>query len=101
MAKKSSIEKNLKRERLAKRMQQKRSVLSEKVHDKKLSLSERFALVVKLSEMPRNSARSRVRNRCLLTGRPRGVYRKFKMSRNMLREMAGWGMIPGLIKSSW
>jgi len=101
MAKKSSVQKNLKRQRMAKSLANKRAQLKAAIHDKNVSLEERFANVMKLAELPRNSAKNRVRNRCELTGRPRGYFRKFKLSRNMLRELGGNGLIPGLIKSSW
>lgn len=101
MAKKSSIEKNNRRAKLASQMQAKRAALKAAIYDKNIALDERFALVVKLAALPRNAAGTRVRNRCALTGRPRGFYRKFKLSRNMLRELAGQGAVPGLTKSSW
>lgn len=101
MAKKSSVEKNSKRKSMNSSLRNKRVALKEKIYDKDLPLSERFALVMKLAAMPRNSARTRIRNRCELTGRPRGYYRKFKLSRNMIREFSGRGFIPGLIKASW
>lgn len=101
MAKKSSIEKNLNRIRLNKSLSNKRTKLKHQIYDKNLPIEERFALVVKLSGLPRNSAKNRIRNRCELTGRPRGYYRKFKLSRNMLRELAGNGLVSGLIKASW
>lgn len=101
MAKKSSIEKNKKRIKLAAQLKAKRTALKEQIYKKDLALDERFALVMKLAELPRNSAKNRVRNRCALTGRPRGFYKKFKLSRNMLRELAGSGELPGVIKSSW
>lgn len=101
MAKKSSIEKNNKRKAMNASLRNKRVALKEQIRDKELPLNERFRLVVKLAALPRNSARSRIRNRCELTGRPRGYYSKFKLSRNMLRELAGVGQIPGLVKASW
>lgn len=101
MAKVSSVERNNKRKRLSASLAKKRSELKAKIYDKNLSLAERFALVAKLAALPRNSAQSRVRNRCELTGRPRGYYRKFKLSRNKLRELGGSSLIPGLVKSSW
>lgn len=79
----------------------KRAKFKEAIYDKNLPLDERFNLVLKLASLPRNSAKTRVRNRCELTGRPRGYYSKFKLSRNMVRELAGFGLLPGLIKSSW
>lgn len=101
MAKKGMIEKNNRRARLAKQNANKREKLKAMVMDKELSFEERFAAQIKLSELPRNSAPNRYRNRCELTGRPRAVYRKFKLSRIALREMGSFGMLPGLIKSSW
>ncbi len=101
MAKKSSVQRNLKRVRLVESLANKREKLKEAIYDKNLSLEDRFALVVKLASVPRNSAKTRIRNRCELTGRPRGYFRKFKLSRIMLRELGGEGMLPGVIKSSW
>ena len=101
MAKESSIQKNNKRKKLANSLYNKRAKLKEQIHNKDLPLEERFALVIKLAELPRNSAMSRVRTRCEITGRPRGVYKKFGLSRNKLRELAGEGLVPGLTKSSW
>ncbi len=79
----------------------KRAALKAQIYDKNLPLNERFALVAKLTALPRDGARIRVRNRCALTGRPRGVYRKFQLGRNMLRVLAGCSQLPGLVKSSW
>ena len=101
MAKKSSTEKNARRAKLAKRFAGKRARLKELARDKSLPMEERFEAQLKLTRLPRNSAPSRIRNRCQLTGRPRGVYRKFKMSRIALRELASTGQIPGMVKSSW
>ena len=101
MAKKSSIEKNKRRERLAKRFAAKRARLKAIANDKDLPIEDRFTARLKLAELPRNSAPNRVRNRCELTGRPRGNYRKFKLSRIALRELASTGQIPGMVKSSW
>ncbi len=101
MAKKSSTQKNARRAKLAKRFAGQRARLKELARDKSLPMEERFEAQLKLSRLPRNSAPSRVRNRCQLTGRPRGVYRKFKMSRIALRELASTGLIPGMVKSSW
>lgn len=101
MAKTGSVQRNLKRERMAKRFDKKRAELKAKIYDKNLNLAERFELSIKLAALPRNSAKTRIRNRCALTGRPRGYYRKFKLSRNMVRELGGAGLLPGLIKSSW
>jgi small subunit ribosomal protein S14 len=101
MAKVASVQRNLKRKKMVKCLSKKRGDLKAKIYDKNLALAERFELAVKLAALPRNSARTRIRNRCELTGRPRGYYRKFKLSRNMLRELGGAGLLPGLIKSSW
>ena len=101
MAKKSSTEKNARRAKLAKRFAGQRARLKELARDKSLPMEERFEAQLKLSRLPRNSAPSRIRNRCQLTGRPRGVYHKFKMSRIALRELASTGQIPGMVKSSW
>ena len=101
MAKKSAIEKNNKRRRLAARYAAKRARLKEAAVDPSLSDQDRFAARLKLAELPRNSAPSRIRNRCELTGRPRGFYRKLKMSRIALRDMGNDGKVPGMVKSSW
>jgi small subunit ribosomal protein S14 len=101
MAKKSSIEKNKRRTRMAQRFMAKRTRLKAIANDKNLPQEERFAARLKLAELPRNSAPSRIRNRCELTGRPRGTYRKFKLSRIALRALASIGQIPGMVKSSW
>jgi small subunit ribosomal protein S14 len=101
MAKKSSIEKNERRRRLVKKYSGKRARLRAIVEDKKLPIEDRFAAVLKLAKLPRNSAPNRVRNRCTITGRPRGYYRKLKLSRIALRELGSQGQIPGLVKSSW
>jgi len=101
MAKKSSIERNLKRERLAKKFAVKRARLKAMTRDDSLPLEERFVAQLKLNELPRNSAENRIRLRCGLTGRPRGNYRKFKLSRIALRDLASAGQIPGVVKSSW
>jgi small subunit ribosomal protein S14 len=101
MAKTSSIEKNNRRRKLAKKYSGRRSRLKEIAQDKDLPMEERFAAVLKLAELPRNSAPSRIRNRCEVTGRPRAFYRKLKMSRIALRELGAKGLIPGLVKSSW
>lgn len=101
MAKKSAIERNRKRERLAKKFDAKRERLKAIASDRDLPMEERFQARLKLAEMPRNSAKNRIRNRCGLTGRPRGNYRKFKMSRIAVRDLASSGMIPGMVKSSW
>lgn len=101
MAKKSAIQKNLKRERLAKKYSVRRSRLKVIASDDSLSSEERFNARLKLAKLPRNSSPSRIRLRCGLSGRPRGNYRKFKLSRIALRELASSGRIPGMVKSSW
>ncbi len=101
MAKKSSIEKNNRRRRMAKQFADRRARLKAITHDKSRPMEERFAATLKLAALPRNSAPSRIRNRCELTGRPRGYYRKQKLSRIALRDLGSKGLIPGLVKSSW
>ena len=101
MAKKSSIEKNNRRRRLAKKFSGRRSRLKAIAMDKTKPIEERFAASLKLAEMPRNSSPTRIRNRCEMSGRPRAFYRKHKLSRIALRELGSKGMIPGLLKSSW
>ncbi|MDF1769587.1 30S ribosomal protein S14 [Maricaulis sp.] len=101
MAKTSAIERNLKRARLAKRYAAKREQLKSIARNKELPVEERFAAQLKLAELPRNSAVTRIRNRCEITGRPRAFYRKFRMSRIAMRDLASQGMIPGMVKSSW
>jgi small subunit ribosomal protein S14 len=101
MAKTSSIQKNLKRIKLVKKFKIKRENLKKIIRNKKLPLEERFAAQLKLAKIPRNSARVRIRNRCEITGRPRGVYRKLRISRIALRDLASSGKIPGMTKSSW
>jgi len=101
MAKKSAIEKNNRRERLAKKFAAKRARLKAMAKDESLSPEERFNARLKLAELPRNSSPTRVRLRCGLSGRPRGNYRKFKLSRIALRDLASTGQIPGMVKSSW
>ena len=101
MAKKSSIEKNNRRRKMAKQYANRRAKLKAIAHDKKLPMEERFAASLKLAELPRNSSKTRIRNRCEITGRARGFYRKVKLSRNQLRELASQGLIPGMVKSSW
>jgi small subunit ribosomal protein S14 len=101
MAKKSSIEKNKRRERLTKQYAAKRARLKAVADDDSLPMEERFTARLKLAELPRNSSKVRIRNRCELSGRPRGVYRKFKLSRIALRELASTGQIPGMVKASW
>ena len=101
MAKKSSIEKNNRRAKLARQKAPQRERLKNLARDREAAPEERFEAQLKLAEMPRNSSPTRVRNRCSLTGRPRGYYRKFKLSRIALRELASAGLIPGMVKSSW
>jgi small subunit ribosomal protein S14 len=101
MSKTSSIEKNEKRRRLVAQYAAKRARLKEIASDLSKPAEERFAARIKLAEMPRNSSKTRIRNRCELTGRPRAYYRKLKVCRNQLRELASKGLIPGLVKSSW
>jgi small subunit ribosomal protein S14 len=101
MAKTSSVNKNKRRAQMAKRMAPKRARLKAIADDRSLPPEERFAARLKLAELPRNSSATRIRNRCELTGRPRGYYRKFKLSRLALRELASAGQIPGMVKSSW
>ena len=101
MAKLSSVNKNKKRIILSDRLFKKRQALKKIVMDKKISLEERFKAQQKLSKLPRNSAKNRVMNRCEITGRPHGVYRKLKISRIALRQLGLQGKIPGLVKSSW
>ena len=101
MAKTSSIQRNLKRTKLVNKFFKKREKLKKIIKNRKLPLDERFEAQLKLAKLPRNSAKIRIRNRCEMTGRPRGVYRKLKISRIALRELASKGKIPGMTKSSW
>ena len=101
MAKTSAIQKNLKRIKLVKKFSKKREALKKIIKNKKLPLEERFNAQLKLAKLPRNSARTRIRNRCEITGRPHGVYRKLRISRIALRDLASKGKIPGMNKSSW
>ena len=101
MAKKSSIEKNRRREKLTKQYLERRAKLKAIAHDKTKPMEERFAATLKLAELPRNSSKTRIHNRCVITGRPKAYYRKLKMSRIALRELGAKGLIPGLVKSSW
>jgi small subunit ribosomal protein S14 len=101
MAKLSSIQKNKAREKLAAQFSAKRARLKKIVQDKDVSPEERFEAQLRLAALPRNSSKTRVRNRCELSGRPRAFYRKFKLSRIALRELASAGQIPGVVKSSW
>tara|TARA_Y100000816_G_scaffold289630_1_gene276482 strand:+ start:1645 stop:1950 length:306 start_codon:yes stop_codon:yes gene_type:complete len=101
MAKLSAINKNNKRIKLSEKYYKKRNLLKKVIMNKKLSLEERFKAQQKLSKLPRNSAKNRIRNRCQITGRPHGVYRKLKISRIALRQLGLEGKIPGMVKSSW
>ena len=101
MAKKSAIERNDKRKRLVAKFAAKRAALKAIALNEDLPLEERYAARIKLAELPRNSAANRVRNRCEVSGRPRGYYRKMRMSRIALRELGSLGKVPGLVKSSW
>jgi small subunit ribosomal protein S14 len=101
MAKKSSIEKNARRARMAKAAAPRRARLKALARDRDAAPEERFEAQLKLARMPRNSSPTRIRNRCELSGRPRGVYRKFRLSRIAVRELASSGQIPGMVKSSW
>lgn len=101
MAKKSAIERNLKRRRMIDSASRKRAELKKRASDRELSFEERLEVQDKLNKLPRNSSSVRYRNRCGLTGRPRGYYRKFDLSRIALRELGNFGQIPGLIKASW
>jgi len=101
MAKTSSIQRNLKRIKMASKFSKKREKLKKIIKDRKIPLEERFKAQLKLSKLPRNSAKTRIRNRCEITGRPHGVYRKLRISRIALRQMASSGKIPGMTKSSW
>ena len=101
MAKTSSIQRNLKRIKLEKKFSAKRRELKKIISNKKLPLDERFQAQLKLSKLPKNSAKIRIRNRCEITGRSHGVYRKLRISRIALRELASQGKIPGMTKSSW
>ncbi|RZO68791.1 MAG: 30S ribosomal protein S14 [Parvularculaceae bacterium] len=101
MAKKSMVQRDLKRRRLADKYEEKREKLKATIKDQELPAEDRFAAVLALAELPRNSSKTRIRNRCEVTGRPRGFYRKLKMSRIALRDYGSNGKIPGLVKSSW
>jgi len=101
MAKKSAIEKNEKRRKMTDRYAARRTALKDLANDRSLPMEDRFAARLKLAQLPRNSSRVRIRNRCQISGRPRGNYRKFKMSRIALRDLASAGQIPGMVKSSW
>lgn len=101
MAKVSAIEKNKKKSRLVKRYSSKRAELKAIISNRELPIEERFKAQLALAELPRNSSKTRVRNRCAVSGRPRGTYRKLGVSRIALRELGSQGLIPGLVKSSW
>lgn len=101
MAKKSAVEKNKRRAAMTRRDATKRAQLRGIADDKNVPQEEQFVARLKLAKLPRNGSRTRIRNRCGLTGRPRGYYRKFNMSRIALRELASRGLIPGMVKSSW
>jgi small subunit ribosomal protein S14 len=101
MAKKSAVNRNLMVRGLVKQYASKRDALKAVANDQSLPLEDRFAARLKLAALPRNSSATRIRNRCLVTGRPRAFYRKLKMSRIALRELGSHGQIPGLVKSSW
>ena len=101
MAKQSSIQKNLNRKNIVEKFYNKRQILKNKIMKKNLSIEERFKIQSKLNELPRDSSKVRIRNRCVLTGRTRGVYRKFRLSRIKIRELSMSGELPGVVKSSW
>ncbi len=101
MAKTSSVNRNEKREKMTARDKGKRAELKARVMDRSAAVEDRFEASIKLAEMPRNGAAVRIKLRCALTGRARGNYRKFKLSRNMLRQLANTGMLPGVVKASW
>jgi small subunit ribosomal protein S14 len=101
MAKKSSIEKNARRAKLTKALAPRRARLKALARDRDANPEDRFEAQLKLARLPRNSSATRIRNRCQLSGRPRGVYRKFRLSRIAVRELASSGLIPGMVKSSW
>ncbi|MCK5575267.1 MAG: 30S ribosomal protein S14 [Sphingomonadales bacterium] len=101
MAKKSAVQKNLKRQRMVKKYANRRAALMATANDESLPMEERYLARLKIAELPRDSAPTRVRNRCEITGRPRAYYRKFRMSRISLRDLASAGRVPGVVKSSW
>ena len=101
MAKKSMVERELKRQRMVAKFAAKRTALREIASNLELPMEERFSASMKLAELPRNSSPTRLHNRCELTGRPHAYYRKLKLSRIMLRDLASFGQIPGMVKSSW
>ncbi len=101
MAKTSAVEKNKRRRRLAARDANKRAALKAVIQDQSKPIEERFRATLRLAEMPRNGSKTRIRNRCEVSGRPRGYYRKLRMSRIALRELGSLGKVPGVVKSSW
>jgi small subunit ribosomal protein S14 len=101
MAKQSAIQKNLNREKLINRLKNKRDLIKKTLMDKKVPFEDRIKAQIKMDSMPRNSSKNRFRNRCFFSGRPRGVYSKFCLSRIAIRDLAGKGKIPGLTKASW
>ena len=101
MAKTSAINRNNKRRKMVAQFADRRAALKNMANDESASMEERFQARLKLAELPRNASKVRIRNRCEVTGRPRGYYRKLKVSRIALRELGSAGMIPGLVKSSW
>ena len=101
MAKTSAIEKTKRRRRMVAKYKDKRAKLKAITQNREVAMDERFTAQIKLAQMPRNSSKTRIRNRCELTGRPRAFYRKLKPCRNQLRELASQGLIPGMVKSSW
>ena len=101
MAKQSSIQKNLNRKKIVEKYLSRRKILKKKVMQKNLPIEDRFKIQSKLNDLPRDSSRIRIRNRCKLTGRTRGVYRKFGLSRIKIRELSMSGSLPGVVKSSW
>ena len=101
MAKKSSVEKNKKREEMSRKFSARRTHLKTVIANKETSVDERFSAALRLAKLPRNSSKTRIRNRCGLSGRPRGYYRKLGLSRIALRELTSAGLIPGMTKSSW
>ena len=101
MAKKSMVNREIKREKLVSQHAAKRAALKAVINDQSKPVEERFKASIKLAELPRNSSATRLHNRCQLTGRPHAFYRKLKLSRIMLRDLASFGQIPGMVKSSW
>tara|TARA_B100001996_G_scaffold186691_1_gene142818 strand:+ start:209 stop:514 length:306 start_codon:yes stop_codon:yes gene_type:complete len=101
MAKKSAIQKNMNRKNLIERLHKKRLSIKKLLKNKEMSIEERIKTQIKIDSMPRNSSKIRFRNRCFLSGRPRGIYSKFNLSRIAIRDLAGKGQIPGLTKASW